>query len=103
MRILIAEDDIAVSESYKDALEARNHEVTLAKNGEECLKIYRTELKGKQTELEKRREHRYCLRCCYLGLHDATERRNASRRGNPRNESKTEDNICFCVCGTNSG
>ena len=54
MRILIAKDDIAVSESYKDALEARNHEVTLAKNGEECLKIYRTELKGKQTELEKR-------------------------------------------------
>ena len=54
MRILIAEDDIAVSESYKDALEARNHEVTLAKNGEECIKIYRTELKGKQTELEKR-------------------------------------------------
>ena len=54
MRILIAEDDIDVSESYKDALEARNHEVILAKNGEECLKIYRTELKGKQTELEKR-------------------------------------------------
>jgi len=54
MRILIAEDDIAVSESYKDALEARSHEITLAKNGEECLEIYRTELKGKQTELEKR-------------------------------------------------
>lgn len=53
MRILIAEDDTDVSESYKDALEARNHEVTLAENGEECLKIYRTELKGKQTELEK--------------------------------------------------
>ena len=33
MRILIAEDDTDVSESYKDALEARNHEVTLAENG----------------------------------------------------------------------
>ena len=54
MRILIAEDDVDVAESYKDALEARNHEVILAKNGEECLKIYSTELKGKQTELEKR-------------------------------------------------
>lgn len=53
MRILIAEDDIDVSESYKDALEARNHEVALAKNGEECLKIYRTALKSKQTELNK--------------------------------------------------
>ena len=53
MRILIAEDDIDVSESYKDALEARNHEVILAEDGEECLKIYRTELKGKQAELEK--------------------------------------------------
>jgi DNA-binding response OmpR family regulator len=54
MRILIAEDDIDVAESYKDALEARNHEVILAKNGEECLKIFSTELKGKQMELEKR-------------------------------------------------
>ena len=54
MRILIAEDDIDVAESYKDALEARNHEVILAKNGEECLKIYSTESKGKQMELEKR-------------------------------------------------
>jgi len=54
MRILIAEDDIDVAESYKDALEARHHEVILAKNGEECLKIYSTELKGKQMELEKR-------------------------------------------------
>ena len=55
MRILIAEDDIDVAESYKDALEARSHDVILAKNGEECLKIYSTELKGKQMELEKRR------------------------------------------------
>jgi DNA-binding response OmpR family regulator len=53
MRILIAEDDIDISESYKDALEARNHIVTLARNGEECLEIYSKELKGEQTEIEK--------------------------------------------------
>src|SRR6266571_378993 len=53
MRILIAEDDIDISESYKDALEARNHIVMLAENGEECLEIYNKELKREQIEIEK--------------------------------------------------
>ncbi|SRR6266487_5974 len=53
MRILIAEDDIDISESYKDALEARNHIVTLAGNGEECLEIYSKELKREQTKIQK--------------------------------------------------
>ncbi len=52
MRILIAEDDTDISESYKDALEARNHIVMLAENGEECLEIYNKELKREQTEIE---------------------------------------------------
>jgi len=52
MRILIAEDDSDISESYKDALEARNHIVMLAENGEECLEIYNKELKREQTEIE---------------------------------------------------
>ena len=81
MRILIAEDDMDISESYKDALEARNHIVMLAENGEKCLEIYNKELKREQTEIENGREERQSLRCCYLGLHDATERRNASRKG----------------------
>ena len=54
MRILIAEDDADSSESYKDVLEARNHLVILAENGEECLKIYSEELKREQIEIEKR-------------------------------------------------
>ncbi len=53
MRILIAEDDTDISESYKDALEARNHIVMLAENGEECLEIYNKELKREQIEIEK--------------------------------------------------
>ena len=53
MRILIAEDDADSSESYKDVLEARNHLVMLAENGEECL-IYNEELKREQIEIEKR-------------------------------------------------
>lgn len=44
MRILITEDDADISESYKDALEARNHKVLLTDDGEECLKIYSKEL-----------------------------------------------------------
>jgi DNA-binding response OmpR family regulator len=53
MRILIAEDDVDISESYKDALEAKNHLVILAGNGEECLEIYSKELKRIQPEIEK--------------------------------------------------
>ena len=45
MKILIAEDDPNISESYRDALEARSHTVILARDGEECLKIYSDELK----------------------------------------------------------
>ncbi|HET7149485.1 MAG TPA: response regulator [Candidatus Nitrosopolaris sp.] len=52
MKILIAEDDVDISESYKDALEARSHIVILAENGEKCLEIYNEELK-RQTEIEK--------------------------------------------------
>jgi DNA-binding response OmpR family regulator len=52
MRILIAEDDTDISESYKDALEARNHIVILAENGEECLEIYNKELKRELTIIE---------------------------------------------------
>jgi DNA-binding response OmpR family regulator len=45
MRILIAEDDADISESYKDALEARDHKVLLTDDGEECLRVYSEELK----------------------------------------------------------
>jgi CheY-like chemotaxis protein len=49
MRILIAEDDQDISESYKDALEARNHTVTVAHNGDECLRKYEKELRQWET------------------------------------------------------
>jgi CheY-like chemotaxis protein len=50
MRILIAEDDADLLESYKDALEDRNHKVLLTGDGEECLRIYREELKQTLSE-----------------------------------------------------
>jgi DNA-binding response OmpR family regulator len=53
MRILIAEDDIDISESYKDALEARNHDVTLTMNGEDCVTSYRQAFKREQIGIKK--------------------------------------------------
>lgn len=44
MRILIAEDDKSVLESYKRMLESRNHQVWAAEDGERCIQIYRQEL-----------------------------------------------------------
>lgn len=46
MRILIAEDDPNILKPYKVALNARNHEVFVTDNGEDCLRIYQEEQKN---------------------------------------------------------
>ncbi|MDP9289877.1 MAG: response regulator [Thermoproteota archaeon] len=40
MNILIAEDEKDIALLYKKVLEARNHQVTVTTNGEDCLKSY---------------------------------------------------------------
>lgn len=40
MNILIAEDEKDIALLYKKVLEARNHQVTVTSNGEDCLKSY---------------------------------------------------------------
>jgi CheY-like chemotaxis protein len=45
LRILIAEDDPDIWIPYKIALDKRGHDVYLAQNGEECIKLYKTALK----------------------------------------------------------
>ena len=45
MKILIAEDDRDIALLYRVALKDRNHHPTLTDNGEDCLTIYRHELK----------------------------------------------------------
>ena len=44
MKILIAEDDPRILESYVDLLSKHGHEVIPTKDGLECLNIYRKEL-----------------------------------------------------------
>lgn len=41
MKILIAEDEENISMLYKLALESRGHDVTVTKDGEECVQEYR--------------------------------------------------------------
>ncbi|MGI0075759.1 MAG: response regulator [Nitrosotalea sp.] len=43
MHILIAEDEKDLLDQYKDMLEDNGHKVTVSKNGDECIKIYRIE------------------------------------------------------------
>jgi CheY-like chemotaxis protein len=43
MRLLVAED-LKAAKAYKSALKSRGHMVTLASNGEDCLKIYNDKL-----------------------------------------------------------
>ncbi len=43
MHILIAEDEKDLLDQYKDVLEDNGHKVTVSKNGDECVKIYRIE------------------------------------------------------------
>ena len=45
MKILIAEDDRDIAFLYRVALKDRKHHLTLTDNGEDCLNIYRQELK----------------------------------------------------------
>jgi CheY-like chemotaxis protein len=44
MRILIAEDESAISMQYQIVLEERGHEVKITNDGEECLEAYLTAL-----------------------------------------------------------
>jgi CheY-like chemotaxis protein len=44
MRILIAEDDLDISNLYKKALEKNRHQVVLTSNGSDCLTDYLTTL-----------------------------------------------------------
>ena len=46
MRILIAEDDLDISNLYKKALEKNKHKAVLTSNGSDCLKNYLTNLKN---------------------------------------------------------
>jgi DNA-binding NtrC family response regulator len=46
MKILIAEDDRDIALMYRVALKDRNHHPTLTDDGEDCLTIYRQELKN---------------------------------------------------------
>ena len=45
LEILIAEDNEFTAKQYKTALEKRNHKVTLAKDGVECVDFYTNEAK----------------------------------------------------------
>lgn len=44
MKILIAEDDPGILESYVELLSKQGHQVTPTKDGLECLSVYRKEL-----------------------------------------------------------
>ena len=49
MRILVAEDEPDICSLYKVALEDRNHQVLIAQDGEECLKMYATEVRSQKS------------------------------------------------------
>src|ERR671924_726929 len=49
MRILVAEDESDIGETYKIVLENNGHEVVVTENGEECLDVYSNELKRMKT------------------------------------------------------
>ncbi len=46
MKILIAEDNRDIALVYRVALQNRNHHVVITDNGEDCLTVYREELRN---------------------------------------------------------
>jgi CheY-like chemotaxis protein len=60
MKILIAEDNRDIALVYRVALQNRNHHVVITDNGEDCLTIYREELKNfisRMGSLDKDKQH----------------------------------------------
>jgi CheY-like chemotaxis protein len=60
VKILIAEDDRDIALVYRVALQNRNHHVVITDNGEDCLTIYRKELKNfisRMGSLDKNKQH----------------------------------------------
>src|SRR5919198_5423277 len=56
MKVLIAEDEQAISMQYQIMLEDRGHEVTITNDGEECMNVYRTALGSAATDHENNDE-----------------------------------------------
>lgn len=46
MKILIADDERDIADSYKSALESRGHKITATSNGLECVQEYRSQIDG---------------------------------------------------------
>lgn len=44
MKILVAEDELEIAESYKLILEKRSHDVVLTADGLECVRVYKSAL-----------------------------------------------------------
>jgi DNA-binding NtrC family response regulator len=58
MRVLIAEDEVAISMQYQIVLEERGHHVIITDNGEDCLKAYINSLdKQSKGDVEKSVAH----------------------------------------------
>ena len=55
LNILLAEDNEYTAKQYKLALEKKGHQVTVTKDGVECLDLYNDE--AKYSELFKKNEH----------------------------------------------
>jgi len=55
-KILVAEDESDILESYKEVLELVYHSVSTARNGEECIEIYRE--KCFESNLKELKKHR---------------------------------------------
>ncbi|HEX9677218.1 response regulator [Nitrososphaera sp.] len=45
LRVLVAEDDADMAKMYRVALEAKHHTVVITGDGEECIRVYREEVK----------------------------------------------------------
>ena len=60
MKILIAEDNRDIALVYRVGLQNRNHHVVITDNGEDCLTVYREELKNfisRMGSLDKDKQH----------------------------------------------
>ncbi len=66
INILLAEDNEYTAKQYKLALEKKGHQVTLTKDGVECIDLYKDE--AKYSELFKKIGCRRLVSSCFMQI-----------------------------------
>lgn len=101
MNILIAEDEKDIALLYKKVLEARNHQVTVTSNGEDCLKSYHDVFQEMISSDTRSMQRQLPFDVVLLDYKMPQINGMEVAKRNTCSKFTSENNICFCTCKRN--